>query len=155
MKRIKLTQNKYALVDDKDFEKLSVYKWCFNNGYAMRTQYLGGGKKNQRQIKIYMHREIMNTPLGMDTDHINRNRLDNRQENLRVCTHSQNMANSCNKTGIKGVYFEKRTGNWYAKIKGNIHLGTFISKLEAGRAYNEGAKKYFGEFALLNNLTKI
>ena len=85
MKEIPLTRGKFALVDDEDYEWLSQWKWyCSTTGYAVR------GCKNRI---LYMHREIAKTKPGMLTDHINRNKLDNRKENLRFCSHRENMKN--------------------------------------------------------------
>jgi hypothetical protein len=91
MKEIKLTKGKTAIVDDEDFDRLSQYKWQFAViGYARRTVYVKGKKGRQT---LYMHRDILATPSDMFTDHINGNRLDNRKENLRVCTQAENNRN--------------------------------------------------------------
>src|SRR3990167_164487 len=107
MKKIKLTQNKYALVDDEDFKELNQSKWlCDSSGYAGRDV---GGRKNKK--RILMHRLLNNTPKGFHTDHINRDKLDNRKENLRTTTCSQNILNSKlskkNTSGHKGVEWYK------------------------------------------------
>jgi hypothetical protein len=91
MKEIQLTQGMITWVDDADYLKYSKYKYVFNGRYAYRSE----NKKT-----IYLHREIMQTPPGMDTDHINRNTLDNRKNNLRVCTHAEN----CKNNKKKGTY---------------------------------------------------
>jgi hypothetical protein len=104
-----------------------------------------------------MHRVIMKTPEEMDTDHINHDQLDNRRENLRICTRSENKRNSVayktNTSGFKGVTFSRHTNKWQAQIKvGDLekYLGYF-SKLEAAaHAYDDAAKKYYGDFAKLN-----
>ena len=88
MKKIKLSKGKYALVDDKDYDQLSKVSWHFNDLYATRGLVSDGKLKT-----IYLHRFIANTPKGMETDHINQNKLDNRRENLRICTSSQNRTN--------------------------------------------------------------
>ena len=91
-------------------------------------------------------------------DHINGNGLDNRKANLRLATGTQNGYNR-RKTRkrtwskYKGVTFDKRRKKWEGKIVINgrkQHLGSFTNELDAGRAYDEAAKKYHGEFALLN-----
>jgi len=112
VKKIKLTQGRYALVDDEDFNWLNQWKWCFDrsNGYAHRNQWVNG--KNR---KIYMHRIILGNPRGIlikvETDHKNRNKLDNRRKNLRVVTRSENVLNkglqSNNTSGIPGVTLYK------------------------------------------------
>ena len=71
MKKIPLTQKQFALVDDENFKWLNQWKWYFSNGYAMR-----GFRKNGKIIRLLMHREILKTPKGKDTDHINSNKLD-------------------------------------------------------------------------------
>lgn len=160
MKQIPLTQNKYAIVDDEDYISLSKHKWF---SYRIQSEYFYAGRKNigNSSRTIAMHRIIMNAPKGMDVDHINHDTLDNRKCNLRVCTHAQNLANSRiaknNKSGYKGVSFNAKELRWRANIRVNnkpMLLGVFKSKLEAARVYNEAAKKYFGKFAVLNNISE-
>lgn len=143
-KEIKLTKNKVALIDDEDFEFLNQFKWYFNTGYAMR--------RNKKQT-ILMHRVINNTPDGMETDHINRKKLDNRRINLRSCTNQQNQMNSSkmiNTTSkYKGVCWHINNKKWQVNIQ-NKYLGYFKSELEAAKAYDKAAKELFGEFARLN-----
>ena len=80
VREIKLTQGKTALVDKDDFKRLSQYKWHYNSrGYATRQEYLGKVNGKYKQKTICMHREVNNTPVGKDTDHINGNKLDNRR----------------------------------------------------------------------------
>lgn len=97
-KSIPLTRGKIALFDDEDYEELSKYKWFITKVYASRHS----GNKT-----VYMHREIMKTPENMETDHINGDVLDNRRENLRICTRQENARNirgiSSNTSGYKGV----------------------------------------------------
>ncbi len=151
MKLIKLTKGLFAKVDDKNFQDLNTHKWFANcNGYAARMV--------DRRIS-FMHREVLLTPEGLYTDHINGDRLDNRRCNLRICSNRQNFLNRKleirNKSGYKGVCWNKQNNKWQAKIEINdkkIYLGFFLNKLEAARAYNVGAKKYFGDFARLNDL---
>ena len=155
MKSIKLTQNKITWVDDRDYDKLSKYKWCAKESggkkfYAIRRKSIVGSH-------IYMHKEIMNFPERYEVDHINGNTLDNRRSNLRVCSHKQNIRNqklsAASSSGYKGVSQVKSTKRWMAYIKVNqkrIYLGTFEDKINAAIAYNEAAKKHFGEFARLN-----
>ena len=159
MKRIPLTQGKSALVDDEDFDHVNQWKWCarksHNSYYAIRTAYLGGGRKNQKIKTVYLHRLIIGAKRGEEIDHRNGDSLDNQKNNLRRCTHAQNMQNMKRQIGKtsehKGVSWYKPTQKWIAKIVHGgeqIHLGYFVAESDAAKAYNEAAKKYFGEFAL-------
>ena len=159
MARISLTQGKYALVDAADIEFLSQWKWYVSNeGYAKRTSYVRGlGKKVQKVV--LMHRALMNPPSDQEVDHINGNPLDNRRSNIRFCTCSENLRNrgiqKNNKSGLKGVSWDKRRENWRAYISVNkkyISLGCFKDKVKAALAYNEAAVKYHGAFARLNKI---
>lgn len=148
MKKIPLTRGMFALVDDEDYEFLSQWKWfCDSNNYAAR-----GCKE-----RILMHRLINKTPEGLDTDHINGNRLDNRRSNLRSAHRWQNAVNrprqSNNTSGFKGVSLHKRNGKWQAWVIQNkiqYHLGYFQTKYDAAAAVDREALKRTGEFARLN-----
>jgi len=149
-KLIPLTQGKYAIVDDSDYEELSKYKWYLDKFYAKRNIRVGCGK--QKAVK--MHRLINNTPSGFETDHINGDKLDNRKCNLRTATTAQNRCNRGkqidNKSGYKGVVFVSKYNNWQASIKINgkrKHLGTFRTPELAHAAYCEAAPKVHKEFA--------
>jgi hypothetical protein len=157
MKEIPLTRGKTAIVDDADYEWLSQWKWCAGVGgsgtkcYAVRHQ--GTGIKKRKMV--LMHRIITNTPDGMECDHINGNSLDNRRENLRICTHMENIRNrplsKNNTTGYKGVV--SRRGRYMVTIRldyKRIYLGDFDTAEEAACAYDEAAKRYYGVFAKLN-----
>jgi len=149
MKKIPLTQGKYAIVDDDMFDYLNQWKWHLSRfGYAVR-------KPGPEQI--YMHRAILKSEKGTSTDHINHDKLDNRRENLRICTTSQNMRNrgkqANNTSGYKGVFWSIPAKKWRAQItvmKKSIHLGLFTTPKEAAKVYNKAAIKHFGEFARLN-----
>ncbi|MFZ2146955.1 MAG: HNH endonuclease signature motif containing protein [Sedimentisphaerales bacterium] len=95
---IPLTQNLWAIVDITDYEELSKHKWFAKKTtiktYTYGSYYAARSKKVDGKVKtIYMHREITNCPDDKEVDHINRNTLDNRRENLRVSTRAENMAN--------------------------------------------------------------
>lgn len=102
-----------------------------------------------------MHREIVGTPEGMDTDHINGDKLDNRRSNLRICTHAQNGANrgpqKNGSSGYKGVSYHCKKWRVQICINGKTkRLGGFNSLLDAAKAYDKAARKYHGEFARTN-----
>jgi len=114
-------------------------------------------KINVFRKTMYLHRAIFLWHHGYQPkviDHLNGDSLDNRIENLRPATQSQNCANQRlkknNTSGIKGVQFRKDTKRWTAHVmvnRKNISLGNFDSREEAAKAYEQGSKKYFGEFA--------
>ena len=146
MKRIKLTQGQFAIVDDKHYEWLLQWKWYANwsNGiqsfYAMRNSKSVNGKKTI----ILMHREILGLKKGdkRHSDHKNHNTLDNREMNLKIVNHQQNQFNRRN---VKGYYWHKKTKKYLARIVVNykiIHLGYFNKSEEAHNAYLEAKKKY-------------
>ena len=152
MVRIKLTKNKYALIDNEDLDLVSQCNWHYTKtGYA---------QSNKKYWKVLMHRFILGFP-KYNIDHINRNGLDNRRENLRFCNQSQNMANSgirkTNQSGYKGVTYDKRNPNmkWVANLTKNykhVYIGAFKTKEDAAMAYNIRAIKEFGDFAFLNKI---
>lgn len=155
MREIQLTQGKFTIVDDEDYEKLKDFKWWYSKiGYAVHTEYIS---LTQGSNKIYMHRLILETPLNMCCDHINGNRLDNRKCNLRIVTKQQNQWNRSS-TGKgsskhKGVYFSKQKNKWLSKIQKDFkeyHIGFFATENEAVIAYNKKAVELFGEYAKLN-----
>lgn len=156
-KLIPLTKGYFAFVSDVDFLELSQYRWsaivCNHTVYAMRYD-----AKNKK--RVLMHRQI----LGLSdpkvlTDHKNGNGIDNRRENIRPCSAAENARNQRiskrNTSGFKGVSWKDKDLRWQAKIRVNrkyIHLGHFISVIEAAKAYNEAAIKYHGEFANINEV---
>lgn len=150
-KEIRLTKGQVALVDDEDFEYLNQWNWYVSrSGYAVRTH--GIFRKT-----ILMHRLISNTPDGYETDHIDRNRLNNQKNNLRVCTVSENQhnkgMNSDNKSGYKGVSWDAKNNKWRASIRYNnktYNAGRYETAEEAAGAYDEMAVKLHGNFASTN-----
>jgi AP2 domain. len=161
MKRIDMNQGIKVKVDDEDYEFLNQWKWHKCGKYAVRIALKSERKSDGKQFNIFMHREIMNTPIGMDTDHINGEGFDNRKANLRIVTRSQNLMNRAilknNKTGHKGVFLDNRNRRkykiWQATISFNkkrLELGHFYTKEDAIHAYDEAAKKFHGEFAYKN-----
>jgi len=152
---IPLTQGQNAIVDTEDFEWLAQWNW--HARYEPRGEKFYAQRKGQapKYKIILMHREILKCIDSKEPDHKNGNSLDNRKENMRTCTHAQNVRNKRigkdNKSGFMGAW--KSKGKWASAITHNKrrhHLGYFNSAREAASAYDQAAKKLHGEFANLN-----
>ncbi len=116
------------------------------------------------QHKILLHEAIFQlsgqeVPPGYEIDHKDGDKLNALDDNLRICTHTQNGQNrgkqKNNTSGQKGVSWSKRVQKWRSRImvdSKEIHLGYFDTIEDAARAYNDTAIKYFGEFAQLNDI---
>lgn len=156
--QIPLTQGKFAIVDDEDYEWLSRHRWFAvkdkNNYYAVRYS----SRKEKRGDIVWMHREILGLTKddGRLTDHRNHYGLDNRMVNLRICTNAQNAQNRRprNTTSkYKGVSWNNLAKKWQVHIKCNrksISLGYFNNEIKAAKVYDKKAEDLFGEFAYLN-----
>jgi len=146
VKKIKLTQDQYAFVDDKNFGWLNKYKWyaLWKNSTKSFVAVRNIRFDNCCQTLIYMHREILGLKKGdkRQGDHINHNTLDNRECNLRIATNQQNNFNHKNP---KGYSWNKKLKKYQARIGINmnqIHLGCFDSPEEAHDAYLKAKEKY-------------
>ena len=154
MKILKLTRGKQTILDDQDYAWVKKFKWYAykskNNYYAWR---LSG---------VQLHREILGLKNkdGKIVDHKNGNGLDNRRENLRVCTVAENCRNARTHTKLKsnkfkGVSWSPGHKKWVTKIIINYkqkHLGYFDNEELAAEAYNKAAINYFGKFAKINRI---
>jgi hypothetical protein len=144
---VALTQGLVALCDESDAESLQRYRW-----HALRIHNRTYAATQINGKRMYMHRFLM--PNAAEIDHRNRDGLDNRRENLRECTHSQNLANAefpVGATGYRGVRVMR--SKYQARIKVDQtyrHLGTFDTAEQAARAYDTAAREAFGEFAYQN-----
>ncbi len=157
---IKLSNNQNVNIDDDDFNKVNIYRWKRNKGlktdYAAKTIYLGDGKWKT----ILMHRFILGIKdRNILVDHIDGDGLNNKKENLRICTRSQNSANRTSKKNgtskYLGVCAIKRESIWQAHVRKDkkiYYLGRFLNEADAAIAYNKKATELHGEFARLNIL---
>lgn len=160
MKAIPLTQGKVTLVDDEDFKRLSLHRWCAHKQvrqnritwYAVRNLPRLNGKRR----KLGMHREILGiVDPKTKADHRDGDTLNNRRSNLRVADSYQNAQNkhkepNCS-SRFKGVHWNKSAGKWQVQISINgqrKHLGYFVDETVAARTYDRAAADGFGEFAL-------
>lgn len=145
MKYLDLPNGQRTLVDDDVYEWAKSYKWQIDSTGYVRTT-------------LFLHRLVVNTPLGKYTDHKNGDKLDNRRGNLRVCTGQQNMYNRRKLPGefsscYKGVSFVKEKGDWRAEIfysGKRVLLGHFKEERWAAMAYDLWISEYAGEFAKHN-----
>jgi hypothetical protein len=162
MKRISLSNGKaFALVSDEDYDYLSQWKWKFaaSNGYALRYF-----NEDGRRGTSYMHRVIMTRalghpiPEGLQVDHIvvgEDSRLDNRRENLRLVTRSQNQWHKdtpkSNTSGFKGVTAHQGKYEAYIRVHGKrIYLGRFIHPNSAAMMFDAASRRLHREFAMPN-----
>lgn len=163
MRLISLTQGKFAMVDDRDYEFLMQWKWRAQKGqrtfYACRTIRIGVNKRKC----LMMHRLLWGVPdLEMEIDHIDQNGLNNQKYNLRIGTSAQNSMNRIGRgrskfLGVSADSSSVKRGKirWIARVTNNkkrIHLGMFDLEIDAAKAYNKAAKIYYGEFANLNRV---
>lgn len=140
------TKKGVFIIDTEDARKISEYYWRIEkDGYV--TGYCKGNRTNVQRL-------IMNCPDEMCVDHINRDKRDNRKENLRICTIAQNNMNHSagknNKSGYVGVIWKRRYAKWEAYITLNrktYYLGRYADINDAIKARKDAEKKYYGEFA--------
>ena len=142
-----------ALIDSEDYEKCKSVKWTgrkeiyglrvFNNKIGQLSEFIMNFKSTAMVV----------------IDHINGNTLDNRKQNLQICTTRQNQMKKRmqknNTSGYRGVCWNKNQHKWQGAIvykRKHFHLGLFSTKEEAALAYNKKAKELFGEFAVLNSV---
>jgi hypothetical protein len=146
----------FAVVDADDAPRVMQFNWRavkdYNTFYAYRRIPLsqrGTGASCQA-----MHRLILDANPGTMVDHANQNGLDNRRENIRIATNSQNQANGCHRKNASGFRGVRKSGSrWAAQIRSGgkpVRLGTFDTAIAAANAYDTAAREVFGEFATTN-----
>lgn len=132
-----------TLIDLDDVSRVGEYKWTYSGVYA----------KNEIN-DIYLHSFLLGYYENQEIDHINRDKLDNRKQNLRFVSHLNNSKNISipkdNKTGFIGVIWDKERKKWRAEITANKiskHLGRYDDIDMAIKARLAAEAQYFGEFA--------
>lgn len=145
------------IVDAENYERLSRYKWWVDkrkNGLCYAATTIG-----RRTVRVH---EMVLPERSPEIDHINSDGLDNRRNNLRPATRSQNTRNypklrkAKQSSPYKGVTFQPRLTSrpWQARI-GTSHLGYFASQEEAGAAYDRAANEQYGDYARTNGLKVV
>lgn len=147
---LKISKGLETIIDAEDYERLKsdgLLKW--NAQKSAKRYYVSKNMHNNK--KIYLHRYLMNCPDGFCIDHINGNSLDNRKQNLRICSFRENSRNVI-KDKFKGVT-KTRNSKFQAQIEHNgkhVTLGVFSSESEAARVYDLAAAFLFKEYAAFN-----
>lgn len=156
--KITLTRGFEATIDDADFDRVSAYKWRVNVS-EWGTYAVAWMRIESKGRHVYLHRFLMNFPDGKQIKFINGDTLDCRRENLQAATaseiHSERKLGPNNRSGFKGVSFNKKSGKFKAYIKHNgklLYLGLFPTDIEAARAYNEKARALRGSLAFQNHI---
>ena len=149
---VTLTKGYEAIIDADDVPIVAGWNWCAevrpHTIYARRNDHSNGRAKT-----IFLHRVIMSNPESLDIDHISGDGLDCRRSNMRTATRAENMFNMkikpSNKSGFKGVHWNKEKGKWQARITVNYkgkHLGYFADPKDGHHAYIKASAQYHGAF---------
>ena len=153
MKELLMDNGMVSLVDDEDFEFLSQFHWKATPRHNGRTS-----QHWYAEVRLYIHRFLLDAPPGVLVDHKNGNTLDNRKENLRLCSVEQNRRNSQKRGSVttsryKGVSWSKTAKKWTMQIQNGRmprKAAFFDNEEDAARAYDVAARELFGEFARTN-----
>lgn len=152
------SSDKMAIIDIIDYDIVSKYNWTL-----MPNGYVTGATIGQLKHKnMYLHKLILPSPDGMQTDHINCDKLDNRRSNLRIASPSQNSANypskSRSRVPFKGIVYREKSESYYVRCRSNHKtycIGCFKNINDAAQAYDMATFMLNGQFAYLNNPNKI
>jgi len=136
------------IFDKKDENLIRAHTWSIARGHIRTTI---NGKT------AYLHRLLLGVSDDIEIDHINLDKADNRRQNLRYATHSENQMNrglrKDNSSGYKGVCFDKRSKKYISYINANgkrRYLGYYDDKFSAAMAYDLAAERLHGKFAKFN-----
>lgn len=147
----KFSDGSIAIVDVADIERVSQYSW-----FITKTKNVVYAAARINGAIVRLHRFIMEARPTQIVDHIDRDGLNNRRDNLRFCTSAENGRNVGSKlgeSGFRGVYKKAKGGRFEARIKvhpENIYIGTYDTPEEAAIARDKAARELHGEFAVLN-----
>lgn len=146
---VTLTKGYTSVIDAADVSLVEGYNWT---ALETKTDVVYACRGNGKKV-IYMHREILNPPDDKVVDHKDRDGLNNRRNNLRECSKTENAYNvkkhKDNSSGYKGVTWDKSRGKWKSQLSlsgKNTFLGRFDTPEEAFRVYCEANEKYHKEF---------
>jgi hypothetical protein len=162
-RQIPLTKKLYAIVNEDQYEYLMQWYWFAKWERSAQCYYAARARHKEEQGAkgfVLLHRLISGADRATAvsrTDHINRNSLDNRRNNLRVCSQAENLRNRAapraNTSGFKGVSWHKKAGKWVARLvfEGKYHhLGLFTRAEDAAHIYDETVIRLHKEFAWTN-----
>ena len=141
---------KKVIIDIEDIEKVQQYKWHLH--YRKRDKRFDVCS-NQYETRKYLilPRYLMNCPDNMTIDHINRDTMDNRKNNLRICSiFSNNLNKGNNKSGCVGVCWDKRKKKWHVMFK-EKNLGRYDTFEEAVKVRKQAEKEYLEKITLMEN----
>lgn len=161
MAEVPLRNGGVALISEESLSLVSGYRWYGvrrPKGYENALPYAFGFRSNTRPFYVQMHRLVIGAPSGVLVDHINGDTLDNRLENLRICSNSQNSHHRVRKqrstsSRYHGVTWHKSSGKWQVSvgIRGQrCYVGLFSDEITAAMAADLKSLEIFGEFARLN-----
>lgn len=149
---VRLSQGKFALIDEADVDLISTRNWFVSQGYPKTKDYFGVGNRN-----LTLDRFLLQPPDDREVDHIDHDPFNCRRANLRIATHAENMRNlpkkKNNTSGFIGVSWHKQARRWAAQAsvgRTHVSLGLFDLAEDAARARDAWIRKNHGSFATLN-----